>query len=352
MPTLAKSAQNQSRLPRTRDTVPTCAWPPSLHALTPRGDTVSKKFIITTDPGQDEAAAILMMLAAPETFNILGIVATAGNIGLEHTLVNTLKILELAGRTDIPVFAGCPQPIRRTLVIADHVHGPTGLDGHLLPAPTTPVQAQHGVSFIVETLRASIAGEVHIASLSPMTNLALALVEAPDIASKIGSIVMMAGAYFECGNITPSAEFNVYVDPEAADIVLRCGAPITMLPLDVTHQMLSTPERLTAIRAVGTRCAIAVADWMTFSQTFDLKKYGWAGAPLHGPCVPAFLLEPELFSGRTINVRVQCSDDMTAGATVADWWQITGLPPNVDYIRTGNAEGYYRLINQLYARLP
>ena len=161
------------------------------------------KVIVTTDPGQDEAAAIMMMLAAPESFEILGLVATAGNIGLDHTVVNALKILELADRADIPVFAGCPRPIRRKLVIADHVHGPTGLDGHDLPPPAAKPRKQHGVDFIVETLRAAQPGEVHIVSLSPMTNLALALVQAPDIAARIGSIVMMAGAYFECGNITP-----------------------------------------------------------------------------------------------------------------------------------------------------
>src|ERR1700722_868071 len=146
------------------------------------------KVIVTTDPGQDEAAALMMMLAAPECFEILGRVATAGNIGLDHTVPNMLKILELAGRADIPVFAGCPRPIRRPLVIADHVHGPTGLDGHALPAPAAQPRPQHGVDFIVETLRAAPPGEVHIASLSPMTNLALALVEAPDIAARIGSI--------------------------------------------------------------------------------------------------------------------------------------------------------------------
>jgi purine nucleosidase len=167
------------------------------------------KVIVTTDPGQDEAAAIMMMLAAPESFDILGFVATAGNIGLDHTVINMLKILELAARADIPVFAGCPRPILKELVIADHVHGPTGLDGHELPTPTTRVQKQHGVEFIVETLRSAPPGEVHIVSLSPTTNLALALVQAPDIAARIGGIVMMAGAYFECGNITPSAEFNV-----------------------------------------------------------------------------------------------------------------------------------------------
>jgi purine nucleosidase len=310
------------------------------------------KVIVTTDPGQDEAAAIMMMLAAPESFAILGFVATAGNIGLDHTVINTLKILELARRSDIPVFAGCPKPILKELVIADHVHGPSGLDGHKLPEPRIKAREQHGVNFIVETLRSAPMGEVHIVSLSPMTNLALALVEAPDIAFRIGSIVMMAGAYFECGNITPAAEFNVYVDPEAADIVLRCGAPMTMLPLDVTHQMLSTQDRLDRMRCVGTKCALAIADLLTFSQNFDLKKYGWAGAPLHGPCVPAYMLRPDLFSGRKINVSIQTGHGLTAGASVADWWQITDRPRNVTYIRNGNADGYYDLICDLYARLP
>jgi purine nucleosidase len=310
------------------------------------------KVIVTTDPGQDEAAAIMMMLAAPESFEILGLVAAAGNVGLDHAVINALKILELAGRADIPVFAGCPRPILRKLVTAEHVHGPTGLDGHELPPPTAQPQKQHGVDFMVQKLRSAQPGEVHIVSLSPTTNLALALVQAPDIAPRIGSIVMMAGAYFECGNITPAAEFNVYVDPEAADIVLQCGAPITMLPLDVTHKMLSTPERLKRIRSVGTRCAIAIADMLTYSQAFDLKKYGWEGAPLHGPCVPAYLLRPELFSGKTINVSIQCGDGLTTGASVADWWQITDRPRNVTYIRDGNSDGYYDLICELYARLP
>jgi purine nucleosidase len=310
------------------------------------------KVIVTTDPGQDEAAAIMMMLAAPESFEILGFVATAGNIGLEHAVPNTLKILELAGRGEIPVFAGAPGPILRKLVIADHVHGPSGLDGHTLPAPRMRAQTRSGVGFLVETLRAAEPGEVSIVSLSPMTNLALALVQAPDIASRIGAIYAMAGAYFECGNITPAAEFNIYVDPEAADIVLRCGAPITMLPLDVTHRMLSTRERLNRMRAVGTRCAIAIADMLTFSEAFDLKKYGWAGAPLHGPCVPAYMLRPHLFSGRAINVTVQLGDGLTTGASVADWWQITDRPRNVTYIRDANSDGFYDLICELYARLP
>ena len=185
----------------------------------------------------------------------------------------------------------------KELVIADHVHGPTGLDGHDLPAPKAKVQKQHGVEFIVQTLRSAQPGEVHIVSLSPTTNLGLALVQAPDIAARIGGIVMMAGAYFECGNITPSAEFNVYVDPEAADIVLKCGAPITMLPLDVTHKMLSTRDRLHRMRSVGTKCAIAIADMLTFSEAFDLKNMDGMARPCMAPACPPICCSRNCFPG-------------------------------------------------------
>jgi purine nucleosidase len=213
-------------------------------------------------------------------------------------------------------------------------------------------QAKPGVDFIVETLRAAPAGEITIASLSPLTNLALALQKAPDIAPRIREIVMMAGAYFEGGNITPSAEFNVYVDPEAADIVLRSGVPITMLPLDVTHKMLSTPDRLNRIEALGNRCGLAVAQMLRYSERFDLQKYGWPGAPLHGPCVPAFMIEPSLFEGRSINIMVETQSPLTLGMTVADWWRITDRAHNAFYIRDGNAQAYYDLLTERLARLP
>jgi purine nucleosidase len=313
---------------------------------------MKRKVIILTDPGQDQAAAILMILGAPEAFEVLGLVATAGNIGLDHTIRNCLKLLELAGRTDIPVFAGCPRPMRRPLTTAVHVHGPTGLDGPDLPAPTMQPAAKHGVDFLVETLRAAAPGEITICSLSPLTNLAMALIQAPDIAHGIGEIAAMAGAYFEVGNITSAAEFNVYVDPEAADVVFRSGVKLTLLPLDVTHQMLSTPARLQAMRAVGNACAIATAQMLEFSQDFDLKKYGWEGAPLHGPCVPAFLLRPDLFAGRQINVSVETGSELTMGMTIADYWGITDRPKNAFYVRSGDPEGFYALLNQCLSRLP
>lgn len=304
---------------------------------------MTRKLIILTDPGQDQAAAILMILGQRQAFDVLGLVATAGNISLDYTIANCLKLMELAGRPDIPVFAGCPHPIVRPLVMAEHVHGPTGLDGPDLPEPKIRMQDTHGVDFIVDTVRTH-PGEITICSLSPLTNLAMALRKAPDIAEKIVEIVAMLGAYFEVGNITPSAEFNCYVDPEAADIVLKSGIKTTLLPLDVTHQMRSTPERLGAMRALGNRSGIATAEMLEFSEAFDLKKYGWEGAPLHGPCVPAFMLAPEIFKGRQINVSVELNGTLTSGMTVADWWQITDRPRNVFYVWDGDPIAYYDLL--------
>jgi purine nucleosidase len=314
--------------------------------------TTPRKIIVTTDPGQDQAVALFVLLASPEDFDILGVVATAGNIGLDQTQRNTRQLLELAGHSDVPVYPGSPRPMRRPLVTAEHVHGPTGLDGVYLPEPSMPRQAQSGVDFIVETLLREPPGNVTLVCLSPLTNLGLALEQEPAIAARMAGVVMMAGAYFEVGNITPAAEFNVYVDPEAADIVLRSGAPITMLPLDVTHRMLSTPERLDRFRALGNRCGLATAGMLSFSEAFDLKKYGWEGAPLHGPCVPAYMLKPELFESRLINVTVETESALTMGMTVADWWRTTDRPCNVTYVRNGDDGGYYDLLLERIGRLP
>jgi len=312
---------------------------------------MARKIIIDTDPGQDDAVAILLALASPE-LDVLGIVAVAGNVGLHHNAKNARKIVALAGRTDIPVYAGCSRPIMRTLVTAEHVHGATGLDGPDLPEPTVALQPQHGVDYIIDTLMTEPSGTVTLATLGPLTNIAMALVKQPAIAERIAEIVMMGGAYFEVGNITPAAEFNIYVDPGAADIVMRCGAPITILPLDVTHQIQSTPERLAAILALGNKSGAAVHAMLTFSETFDLKKYGWAGAPLHDPTVIAYLLQPELFEGRLCNVTIETASELTLGMTVADYWHVTEKPRNATYLRNGNADGFYQLLTDRLSRLP
>ncbi|MFI4994496.1 MAG: nucleoside hydrolase, partial [Hyphomicrobiales bacterium] len=196
------------------------------------------KIIIDTDPGQDDGVAILLALASPQEIELLGVVAVAGNVPLSRTSLNALKVLELAGRGDIPVYAGCSRPLARDLVTAEHVHGPTGLDGPSIPEPKAALQEQHGVDYLIETFLKAEPRSVTLCMLGPMTNMAMALIKAPEIAQRVRQIVAMGGAYFEVGNITPAAEFNIFVDPEAADVVLRSGIPIVMAPLDLTHRVL------------------------------------------------------------------------------------------------------------------
>ncbi|NND17652.1 MAG: nucleoside hydrolase, partial [Silicimonas sp.] len=246
---------------------------------------------------------------------------------------------------------GCDAPMRRKLVTAEHVHGKTGLDGPQLADPTMPLQAQHGVDFIIETLRREPAGSVTLVPLGPLTNIATAFQRAPDIVAHVAEIVLMGGAYFEVGNITPSAEFNIYVDPEAADIVFKSGITLTVMPLDVTHKALTTRPRVEAFRGLGTEVGRAVAEWTDFFERFDKAKYGSEGAPLHDPCTIAYLLEPDLFSGRFINVEVETQSDLTLGMTVADWWGITGRAPNATFMGDLDADGFFRLLTDRLARL-
>jgi purine nucleosidase len=311
-----------------------------------------RRIIIDTDPGQDDAVAMLLALGSPEDLEILGIVTVAGNVPLSHTTTNARQVLELARRVDVPLYAGCSRPMRRTLVTAEHVHGPTGLDGPNLPTPSIPIQSLHGVQYLIEAFRRAEPGAITLVTLGPLTNIALALVEAPDIAPRIGNIVSVLGSWSENGNITPAAAFNEYVDPEAADVVLTSGVPLTMVPMDVTHQCLSTPARLAALRAAGTACASAAADMLAFSEVFDLRKYGWPGAPLHDPCAIAYLLNPALFGGRAVNVVVETAGAYTSGMTVVDWWRVTDRPPNALFLRKVDVDGFYALLTERLGRLP
>ncbi|MBM9594353.1 nucleoside hydrolase [Roseitranquillus sediminis] len=310
-----------------------------------------RKIIIDTDPGQDDAVAILTALASPEELEVLGITAVAGNVPLALTQKNARMVCELAGRPRARVFAGCDAPLARPLVTAEHVHGKTGLDGAELPDPALPLQDAHAVDFLIDTLRAEPGGTVTLCPLGPLTNIACALQKAPDIAGRIAEIVLMGGAYFEVGNITPAAEFNIYVDPEAAAAVFACGAPITVMPLDVTHKALVTPERNRAFRDLGTRVGETVAAWTDFFERFDKEKYGSDGAPLHDPCVIAYLLKPELFSGRHVNVEIETASDLTRGMTVADWWRVTDRAPNATFMGDLDADGFFALLTKRIGRL-
>ncbi len=310
-----------------------------------------KKIIIDTDPGQDDAVAILLALASPEDLEVLGITAVAGNVPLALTQKNARIVCELAGRRDVRVFAGCDAPLSRTLVTAEHVHGKTGLDGPALPDPTMPLDDMHAVDFLIDTLRSEASGTVTLCPLGPLTNVATALQRAPDIAGRIEHIVLMGGAYFEVGNITPTAEFNIYVDPEAADIVFRSGVPLTVMPLDVTHKALTTRARVEAFRAMGTESGRMVAEWTDFFERFDKEKYGSDGAPLHDPCVIAWLLRPDLFHGRHVNVMVETGSDLTLGMTVADWWGVTDRAPNAMFMGDVDADALFALMAERIGRL-
>lgn len=309
-----------------------------------------QKIIIDTDPGQDDAVAILLALASPE-IEVLGITCVAGNVPLARTRDNARKVCELAGRPDIRVFAGCAEPLARPLITAEHVHGKTGLDGADLPAPAMPLQDGHAVDFIIDTLRREDPGTVTLVPIGPLTNIATALRRAPDIAARIQRIVLMGGAYFEVGNITPAAEFNIYVDPEAAAAVFAAGVPLVVVPLDATHKALVTAPRVAAFRALGTPVGETVALWTDFFERFDKEKYGSPGAPLHDPCTIAWLLAPDLFSGREINVEIETAGTHTQGMTVADWWRVTGKPANALFLGDVDADGFFALLTERLGRL-
>ena len=309
-----------------------------------------RNIIIDTDPGQDDAVAILLALASPE-IRLLGLSCVAGNVPLALTARNARMVCELAGRPDVPVYAGCDRPMARDLVTAEHVHGKTGLDGPVLPEPEMPLQPGHAVDFLIDTLRAEPEGTVTLCPIGPLTNIAVAFEKAPDIVSRVQDIVLMGGAYFEVGNITPTAEFNIYVDPEAAKIVFASGVPITVQPLDVTHKALVTRARNDAFRAIGNRVGTAVAEMTDFFERYDREKYGSDGAPLHDPCTIAYLIRPDLFSGRFVNVEIETASPLTRGMTVADWWGVTDRAPNATFIGDVDADGFFALLTERLARL-
>lgn len=310
---------------------------------------MAQKIIIDTDPGQDDAVAILLALASPE-LEVLGITAVAGNVPLPLTLRNARAICELAGRPDLPVYAGCDAPLEGRLVTAENVHGATGLDGITLPEPTMPVQDRHAVDFLVETLRREPAGTVTLVPIGPLTNIAAAFRQAPDIIARVGQIVMMGGAYFEVGNVTPAAEFNIFVDPRAAAEVFAAGVDLVVMPLDVTHRALTSRAWVEGMRASG-RVGEVVASWTDFFERYDRAKYGHDGAPLHDPCAVAYLIAPEIFSGRRINVEIETEGRFTRGMTVADWWGVSGRPANALFIRDLDAPRFFDLLTERIGRL-
>ena len=306
--------------------------------------------IIDTDPGQDDAVALLLALASPEELDVLGITTVAGNVPLELTTRNALMMVELAGRSDVPVHAGCDRPMVRPLVTAEYVHGKTGIDGADTPDPTTSPADGHAVDFIIETARSTPG--LTVCTLGPLTNLGTALQQAPDIAESIEQIVLMGGGFFEGGNTTPAAEFNIYDDPHAADIVFRSGIDLVMMPLDVTHKALTSDPRVDAFKDLGNASGAATAGMLEFFERYDMERYGTAGAPLHDPTVIAYLLEHDIFRGRACSVAIETTSELTMGMTVVDWWGLTGEEPNCLVMNEIDDERFYQLLTERIGRLP
>lgn len=303
-----------------------------------------RKIIIDCDPGQDDAVMLLLALACPDEFDILGITTVAGNVPLDLTQRNARIMCELAGRTDVPVFAGCEQPLRRPLITAENVHGKTGIDGVEVYEPAMPLQDKHAVDFIIGTLLDAGTDSITLVPTGPLTNIGSAIEKQPGILEKIREIVLMGGAMREGGNTTPCAEFNILEDPDAAQIVMHCGRPLTILPLDTTHQALVSQRRIEQIRALATPVGTAVVGMMEFFNRFDSEKYGSEGAPLHDPCTIAYLLKPELFKGKMCNVEVETESPLTMGHTAVDFWDVTDRPTNANWIYQVDADGFFALL--------
>ncbi len=306
--------------------------------------------IIDCDPGQDDAINLLLAMAAPDELEILGITTVAGNVPLELTQRNARLMCDIAGRSDLPVYAGCARPMLRELITAEKVHGKTGIDGVEIREPETPLLHTHAVDFLVETLARAGDDSVTLVPTGPLTNIAMALVREPGIARAIERIVLMGGAMREGGNYSPSAEFNILVDPHAAQLVFRCGRPIVAFGLDVTHQVLANRERVRRIREIGTGPAVATADMLDFFSRHDTQKYGEDGAPLHDPCTVAWLLEPGLFELKRCNIEVETASELTMGHTAVDFWGVSGRAPNADWAYRVDADGFYALLEERLAR--
>ncbi|MDA0229595.1 MAG: nucleoside hydrolase [Proteobacteria bacterium] len=305
--------------------------------------------IIDCDPGQDDAIALMLAMASPEELDLLGICAVAGNVPLVLTEANARRIRDVSGRPQIPVFAGCPRPMVKILETAEYVHGKSGIDGAGLPDPSRPVEAAHAVDWLIDTLRHA-DNPITVATLGPLTNIAMAIVMAPDIIENISELILMGGA-LSLGNISPAAEFNIYSDPHAAHIVFEAGIKLTMIGLDVTHQARATPERLKAIRAINNPAAICVAGMLDFYSAQYIETFG-EGAPLHDPCVIAYILRPDLFTGQEMRVDIEISSPLTIGRTVCDQHARSGRAANANVLEKIDADGFFALLGERLARLP
>jgi len=310
-----------------------------------------RRVILDSDGGQDDALALLLALAAPE-IEVVAVTCVHGNVDVDQAAWNLRAVCELAGRPDIPVHRGCPRPILRPPRRADKVHGPTGIDDWTPPAPCMPLADKPAVPALIDAVMGGAPGEIALVTIGPLTNVALALTQEPALAARLGVIAMMGGAVRCGGNSRPLAEWNMLVDPHAAAAVFGAGARLVQFPLDVTHQALTTPERLAALARLGGELGPALEAMLTHYGRFDSQRYGIAGAPLHDACPVAWLIEEEMFAGREMNVEIELVSDLSLGATVGDPWGMTGRPANCHVMERLDSARLYACLLARLARLP
>ena len=290
---------------------------------------------------------LMMAFSQRDKLDILGVVAVGGNVPLDKTGRNARIICELTGHTDIPVYAGCVRPLARDLHTAVEVHGEEGMSGVDVYEPDMPLQKKHGVDFIIETLRAHKDAEVVLVITGPMTNLATAFTQAPDIKSKIKEIVLMGGGRTIVGNVTPSAEYNIYADPHAADIIYKSGVKTVTIGLDVTHRVLASKARVQRMKSIGNKVAVTACNILGPYSFYDSDKYGTDGGPLHDPCTIAYVLDPGLFTTKFCNLEVETGSELTLGHTSVDFWHgmpESERPKNTHWAYEVDDDGVYDLL--------
>ncbi|MFM7797857.1 MAG: nucleoside hydrolase [Planctomycetota bacterium] len=308
-----------------------------------------RRVIIDCDPGVDDAVMLLLACAARDALDIAGITTVAGNVGAALTARNACIVREIAAREDIPVFAGCTRPLQRTPVEAGHFHGESGL-GHLpITTPRHGAEPRHAVDFIVETLLAAAPSSVTLVATGPLTNLATALAREPGIRRGLREIAIMGGARSEGGNITASAEYNIHADPDAAQAVFGSGCTVVAFGLDATHQVRATPARVDAVRAVGSRAALAAADLLEFSNALPANGPREQGAPLHDPCPIAWLLRPEAFKFRPCHVDVETVSSLTLGHTAVEFRAAPQRPQNVLWAVAADGDAVFEVLTRSLA---
>ena len=324
-----------------------------LSLLTATGAQAAEKIdlIIDTDPGADDVVALLFALASPEELQIRALTTVAGNVRLDKTSRTARLAREWAGREEVPVYAGAPKPLLRTPIYAENIHGKEGISGVTVHEPKAPLAKGNAINYLIDTLRAAKPHSITIAMLGPQTNLALALIQAPDITQGIKEVVVMGGAHFNGGNITPVAEFNLFADPQAAEVVLKSGVKLTYLPLDVTHKVLTSDARLQKIAALNNNASKVVGDILNEYVKGDMEHYGIPGGPVHDATVIAYLLKPELFTGRQANMVIDSREGPTFGQTIVDWYDGLKQEKNVFWVENGDAQGFFDLLTERLARL-